>query len=270
MTETWYLSRAQLRRDAAIQALAPLLLPADDDARVSAGHRLMWSLFAGDPDGRRDFLWHEEAPRSFLVFSPRPPQNDQGLFDIETRPFAHWPRKGERFAFFLRANPTVSAALPPGPDGRRPRGKREDVVMRLLHPVPGRRTTKEPLRRGEGRAALRDDLLGWLEHKSLDPRRPVHDWLNEQGARHGFRAAALRVEAYRRVQLARDGEGARKEAGRRADALVFGQADLAGELEIADAQAFAAALKTGFGRARAFGCGLMLLARLGVRQGSPP
>ena len=49
MTGLW-LGRAHLKRDASLSALAGLLLPDDPHARVAAGHRLVWSLFADGPE----------------------------------------------------------------------------------------------------------------------------------------------------------------------------------------------------------------------------
>lgn len=256
MTNPWFLSRVSLRDDASVQAIAPVLLPAQDDERVSASHRLIWSLFAGDPTRARDFLWHEEEPGLFLVFSPEAPPEETALFRVETRPFAHWPQAGEHLRFLLRANPTRSLARHDlKPNGKRRRGQRVDVVMEALHALPGRSVTREGLESGKGRAFLRDDVLGWLpEGRSVDSRRPVEDWMTRQGEAAGFHVAQMQVDAYRSLRLPR--EGARGQS-----TLSFGQVDISGTLVIADAGAFAKRLRDGFGRAKAFGCGLMLLAR---------
>ena len=74
MSELW-LSRARLREDACVAALARLLVPEAASARPAAAHRLVWSLFADGPDRRRDFLWREEAPGRFMTLSRRPPVN---------------------------------------------------------------------------------------------------------------------------------------------------------------------------------------------------
>ena len=59
-----YLSRVHLRRDAAVAAIARPLVSEDSDARTSAAHGLIWSLFAGDraPISPR-LLWREEASK---------------------------------------------------------------------------------------------------------------------------------------------------------------------------------------------------------------
>ena len=271
----WFLSRAKLRRDGDVRAIARLLIPDDDDKRVAASHRLVWSLFADVPPeqwsiaqrdasassktlvlGDHRFLWHEEAPGSFLIFSPHKPASTASLFDIETRPFTQWPQAGERFAFFLRANPTISL---PGQakraDGKRAGGKPVDVIMHALHATPGRKVTREPLRAGEGRALLRETMLDYHENVAAgDPSGPAIDWLRRKAARNGFALEAVRINSYRRVALQRN------ENSRQQD-LVFGQGDFEGTLSISDPLLFCAALRSGFGRSKAFGCGLMLLAR---------
>jgi CRISPR system Cascade subunit CasE len=49
--------------------------------------------------------------------------------------------------------------------------------------------------------------------------------------------------------------------GKRRRQPQFGVLDLAGTIEVTDSDAFLAALAQGFGRAKAFGCGLMLIRR---------
>lgn len=253
-----HLSRASLRADASVRALAPLLLPDDDDARVAAAHRFVWSLFADSADRTRDFLWREEKPGRYLVLSQRAPVDARDLFDIETKPFVPAMAVGERLAFALRANPTVAA-----PGGKGQRGRPVDVLMHALRDTPGRRGPDgrmlRPLEPGAGRAFVREAVLGWLDgadeetRAKADPRRPALDWLARRGAVCGFDLDrdATRVIAYRRVALPRS----------RGRPVVFGQVDYEGALTVRDPAAFRAALRDGFGRAKAFGCGLMLLAR---------
>ncbi|MGE3246933.1 MAG: type I-E CRISPR-associated protein Cas6/Cse3/CasE [Beijerinckiaceae bacterium] len=259
MTEQFYLTRASLKRDAEIGAIARLLAPDEDDARIAANHRLAWSLFSGNPGKVRDFLWREEAPGRLIILSPSAPEPGSAIFDVETCPFAREPRNGERLAFALRANPTVSLAR----HGRKANGKRRsgkpvDVIMHALHSAPGRRGADgkmhTTLRAGEGRAFLRDALVGWLDdEQDGDPRRPALDWLTRQGEGKGFRIDRdlTQVVSYRRVALPRSG----KERP-----AVIGQVDFEGILTVTDERAFAMSLRAGFGRAKAFGHGLMLLA----------
>ena len=225
---TLWLSRARLRRGpAATGALARLLVPEGEGPRVAAAHRLVWALFADMPDRRRDFLWREEEPGRFMTLSAREPGPLPDLFDVQTTAFEPVLAAGDRLGFTLRANPVVSRPEAPGQ-----RGKRHDVVMDALRHVP------EP-----GRAAAR---FGVATEAGLA-------WLNRQGAAHGFAPGGVAVDGYETVQVPRD--GGQKPAR-------FGQLEFTGTLTVTDPAAFLTALASGFGRARAFGCGLMLIRRV--------
>ncbi|MFB2533182.1 type I-E CRISPR-associated protein Cas6/Cse3/CasE [Paracoccus sp. p3-h83] len=218
-----YLSRLRVARDPAVAALDALLDPAHDGARMDAHHRLLWSAFAGDPTATRDFLWRAEGQGRFLVLSPRPPGHSP-LFDPpEVKPFAPDLVPGDVLEAVLRVNATRA---------RKGVG-RVDVVMDALHGVP----------RGE-RAAQRMAVA----------QVAAQDWLAGQGAQHGFDPLAVAVQDYSTVAL----PGHR---GKRAGQPQFGVLDLTARLRVTDPPAFVAKLAAGFGRAKAFGCGLMLIRR---------
>jgi CRISPR system Cascade subunit CasE len=231
----WYLTRARLRQDVPAAALAPLLLPADPEARSDATHRLIWTLFADAPDRRRDFLWREEAGlglapgrASFLVLSERKPADAHQLFELdEAKPFAPDLRPGDRLHFSLRANPVVTRK-----DGR---GKphRHDVVMDKLRTFPA----------GEKRK----------EERSAVMLKEGQAWLAAQGERHGFDLLdGLRVDGYDQRRIARRGGSPAR----------FSVLDLDGVLVIREPEPFLTAMRRGFGKAKAWGCGLMLIRRV--------
>ena len=221
-----FLGRARLKRNAAAAALAPLLVPLGDDARTSAAHRLVWALFADDPARRRDFLWREKSPGALMTLSSRPPSDPHGLFDLDFKSFAPALAAGDRLGFRLRANPTVSRSAGPGK-----RGARHDVVMDALH-----RTSDT------SRAEARPEAVV----------QAGRAWLAAQGTRHGFTPdAGVAVDAYDQLRLPRPGGAA----------LRYSVVDFEGLLTVHDPAAFLPALATGFGRAKAFGCGLMLIRR---------
>jgi CRISPR system Cascade subunit CasE len=221
-----FLSRAVLRRDAPVAALAGLLVPDAAGARADAAHRLVWALFADGPDRRRDFLWREEGPGRFIALSTRPPNPLHDIFDLDSQPFEPRLAAGDRLGFALRANPVVARKV----EGAR-RSTHHDVVMNALHPIP----------RGE-RAEPR------LE-KVVEAGRA---WLARQGARHGFLPdPAVAVDGYETIRIPRPGQAH----------LRFGRLDFEGVLTVTDPALFLARLASGFGRARAFGCGLMLIRR---------
>ncbi|HET9848469.1 MAG TPA: type I-E CRISPR-associated protein Cas6/Cse3/CasE [Candidatus Dormibacteraeota bacterium] len=223
------IARARLRRDRPADALARILVPEEPGARLGAAHSLVWALFADGPDRRRDFLWREMRPGEFLILANRPPVDPHNLFDLEYKPFAPMLSQGQRLGFELRANPVVSV---PGPHGRR--GRRADVVMHALHDVA----------QGE-RAAAREGVI----------REAGASWLARKGSTSGFSIEPdrLHIDGYEQVRIPREGKRG----------ITFSTLIFQGVLTVADADRFLASVLRGFGAAKAFGCGLMLIRQAG-------
>ena len=218
----WF-SQLELARSSSVQALAGVLLPEDGGQRRAAHHNLMWSVFSDGPDRDRDFLWREEGEGRFLTLSSRPPQKSD-LFGLSrSQEFAPNLSVGDRLAFKLRANATRTKRD----------GKRVDVVMDALFGLPK-----------EDRAARRMELAT-QEGKA---------WLARQGGQAGFNVINALAEDYRTETLPRH-------RGPKKDQPQFGILDLSGVIEITNPAAFLAQLPVGFGRAKAFGCGMMLVKR---------
>jgi CRISPR system Cascade subunit CasE len=235
MTEL-FLSRIRLRRDAPAHALARLLVPDDAAARTAASHHLVWSLFADAPDRKRDFLWREEKPGQFMALSSRPPDDPHGLFAVEYQSFAPLLEPGDHLGFSLRANPVISRQTDHGK-----RGQRHDVVMDALQQA-----------KGADRATERPGVIA----------SAGSDWLHRQGKTHGFTPrGVIGVDGYETVRIARE----KSSAGKKPGPIRFGRLDLTGVLRVDDPPLFLAALAAGFGKSRAFGCGLML-----IRRAPPP
>jgi CRISPR system Cascade subunit CasE len=222
------LSRATLRADSSVRALAPLLLPATGAERLLAGHRLVWSLMSDAPGRARDFLWREEAPGKFLILAPRAAVADGSLFDVESKPWAPALRPGDRLGFVLRAHATVARG-----DASGRRGRRRDVVMDALFDVPK-----------ADRAARRPGVVTEAGTR----------WLAAQGSRAAFSIAApeVRVDGYDVARIARPDSAP----------IELATLEFDGALTVDNPARFVAAVVSGFGRARAFGRGLMLLRRL--------
>ena len=220
-----YLSRLRLRRNAALSALVPVFAPDDDNGRADRGHRLLWAVFSDGPDRERDFLWREEDLGRFLVLSARAPLDPHHLFEIETKTFKPELAKGDKLRFVLRANAVVSRKTGGS------RGRRDDIVIHRLHAVP----------KGPERAQCRDEIA----------REAGRDWLKNQGAKAGFAVETCDAAAYHTLVVPREGK----------KPIQLGVLDLEGRIEIRDFSAFLPALTRGFGKAKGFGCGLMLIAR---------
>ena len=230
MTALW-LTRARLREAPSVAALARLLVPEGANAQVAAAHRLVWALFSDGAERRRDFLWRQDKPGEFMALSARPPNAQGDIFSVESKPFEPELAVGDRLQFRLHANPVISQVQGGGPSGKRPRGKRQDVVMHALFSVP--RAERADVRFGIAQQAGRE-------------------WLNRQGVAHGFSLSEeISVDGYETVRIPRVG-------GKPAQ---FSVLDFEGVLEVTDPVRFLAVVANGFGRARAFGCGLMLIRR---------
>jgi CRISPR system Cascade subunit CasE len=241
-----------------LASIAPILLPADGSSRVGHAHRLVWMLFQDIPDVARDFLWRDEGDGAFMLLSQRPPTDPHGLFDLDTKPFQPHLVAGNRLRFALRANPTMTTKRA-GLSARDPRrGKRVDVVMDALKLVPETDWDSRA-----GRAFERDRLV--LE--------TVTQWMMRQGERAGFDVVIgvdndqfgldeepsasrpmIRATNYTQVQIERNGAMGRRPAG-------ISIVDITGEVVVTDPARFIEKLARGFGAAKAFGCGLMLIRR---------
>lgn len=109
------------------------------------------------------------------------------------------------------------------------------------------------------KAGKRHDLLmeaKWQARGKASPseiqaqqQQAAQEWLARQGERSGFRLHEVSVDAYRQ-QVIRKG---------RARVIQFSSVDYAGVLEVSDPTLFLQQLAQGYGKSRAFGCGLMLI-----------
>lgn len=238
-----YLTRARMRQALSESAIDALVASIEDKAAL-ASHHAVWTLFSDRPDRQRDFLWREERPGHFYFLSSRIPEDRFGIFELdEPKVFAPRLRSGDRLKFTLRVNATVARRLSAGA-----RSKAHDIVCNAL------------LKEGSTR-----------ESKSGDRRRLVYpiarDWLMTRGPQHGFSMVSspavdpegwepewrdpFRVLGYRSVRIDRG----------KAPVMRIGVLDLEGELVVEQPDIFTAAVTKGFGRAKAFGFGLMLLRR---------
>ena len=223
-----YLTRASLRRDVSVNALAPLLLGLGKGLAPHPGHHLIWSLFTEGAGGQeRDFLWREEGRGAYYILSRRPPRDRHGLFDVSPpKTFAPELREGDVLTFSLRANPVIRRH-----DPARGRSAKHDVVMDALHPIPP-----------SARAS----------HRLAEVRTRGLAWLGRQGGSAGFRVSeqGVRVDGYDQHRVARGG-------GR--PPMSFSTVDFEGRLTVEAPLDFLAAIRRGFGSAKGYGCGLMLI-----------
>ena len=232
-----YLTRAVLNKGAGIAALAPLLDPDDPNQALDAHHRLIWTLFP-DKDAARDFLWRADGRGRFYVLSHRMPVQSDLFLPLRSTEFAPAIASGDRLAFALRANATKDRRVQPDERGRY-RNRRVDLVMHGLHSIPGQ-------------SVLGADLASERPGRRMKVADSVAaTWLTALGRKSGFDVEHVQVEDYSVRKLRRN----------KGPQITFGVLDIQGILAVSQSNRFLAALSRGFGRARAFGCGLMLIRR---------
>ncbi|MBC6416617.1 MAG: type I-E CRISPR-associated protein Cas5/CasD [Rhodospirillales bacterium] len=217
MTPTCF-TRATLRLGAGSRgALAKLLTEA---AVPDNGHRLVWSLFAKGE--RRAFLYRRISPERFLILSAAPPQDDSGLWRLETKDWVADLAADDRLGFQLCVNATVSKSTPRPEAGPRPRGRRKAL------------------------AAL-------VKAQELDLTEAAAAWLLPRLPGAGLEAGCLtaRSEAKVTIQPSKD-----------RTAYSFDPLLLEGLLRVEDPEAFKTALAKGIGRSKAYGFGLLLIRRV--------
>ena len=92
------------------------------------------------------------------------------------------------------------------------------------------------------------------DHRFAVMRERGFAWLERQAERAGFtvRTDRVRVDGYEQHRFARKGP---------TPAMSFSTLDFDGFLTVSDPDAFLAAIAGGFGAAKAYGCGLMLIRR---------
>ncbi len=224
---TLYLSRLALNGAASARSLIRLLNPDDPAMAADAHHRLIWSVFSDSHARKRDFLWRHDGRGRFMTLSARPPNASDLFLPPEVKAFEPQLRTGDRLHYLLRANATRTRRVDEG------RSRRVDVVMDLLHKVPA----------GKERTEARQRLAA----------QAAESWMKGQGLKKGYAPLSTVTEGYSTLELGR----------RRREGATFGILDMRGEIEITDPAAFLAALAQGFGRAKAWGCGLMLIRRSG-------
>ncbi len=220
-----YFSRLTLNPTPSARALIQLINPTDANAAADAHHRLIWTAFSDSKGRKRDFLWRYDGENRFYTLSARPPRPNDLFGEPAIKTFEPDLANGDRLDFVLRANATKVS--------KQAGGKRVDVVMDLLYDeAKGRRAEKrQKLAQQAGEA-----------------------WMARQGATKGFTPLKTCVEGYTVLELGHV-------RGKRAHRPRLGVLDLSGTLAVTDPALFLPALAQGFGRAKAWGCGLMMIRR---------
>lgn len=200
---------------------------------VYAIHQILWRLFPEDPDAVRDFIFRQEVGNGwpfFYMVSQRRPHPLPGSVQVECKRYQPKLSKGQRLAFSLRANPVVTKKTEDGS-----RRVRHDVVMNAKHDTA---------------ASFGANGLSCGELQYVAGIK----WLSDRAGSHGFSfdPNLVRVFGYQQQQI---------KSGKQEKKIRFSVLDYNGLLTVSDSRLFAKTLANGIGRAKAFGCGLMLVRR---------
>lgn len=197
-------------------------------------HQLLWQLFP--EQDKRNFLFREYYNRcnqlTFYVLSNHAPSQQHKALLVESKAFAPKLVNGQSLAFDLRANPVVSYREP----SANPKGsvKRHDVLMsakrayKLANPNNHDKVAEKTV--------MTQAAIDWINN----PKR-LSSW--------GIALATQPdVNAYQQHRMQR-----------RKQSISIASIDYQGILTITNVRQFQYHLSRGFGKAKAFGCGLMLI-----------
>lgn len=219
-----YLSKISLQPSA--QAAAELAKLAANGAY--SAHQLLWQLFTDE--SHRSFLFREEMTTSgrpeFYVLSETKPLTLESIFVVQTKKFIPALQTGQRLAYKLRVNPTVCVTDKNG------KSKRHDVLMHAKKQFKTERKTST-------------DLTFIME-------QAAQQWLANEKR---LTAWGIQLDTLPEV-----GRYIQHKSKKKTDCEVqFSSVDFEGLLTITDPKKFLQQYKQGFGRAKALGCGLMLI-----------
>ncbi|GAB3029580.1 type I-E CRISPR-associated protein Cas6/Cse3/CasE [Bowmanella dokdonensis] len=223
-----FLSKVTLNNSSlAKQELIKLL-----DKGAYASHQLLWKLFADTAEQQRPFIFREEINHgvpTFYVLSRVAPLNKPEIFVQHVKPFSPKLVAGSRLAFQLRANPTININ-----DGSK-NGKNHDVLM-------------------HAKTKLKKSGIQDVEQIKLGQEAAARDWLQDEKR---LNSLGIELEAVPDI-VSYQQHLSYKRQGK----IRFSTVDYQGVLKVVQPDRFVTKIAEGIGRAKAFGCGLMLMRRV--------
>lgn len=198
-----------------------------------AAHQLLWRLFTEHQE--RPFLFRDDTQShgfpQFWVLSSVAPEDSSGLFQVQSKTYSPQLAEGDRLAYKLRANPTVSTK---DSDGK---AKRHDVLMHAKkQALQSGKLSPEPLAERMNQAAQ-----SWI----CKPERLDHWGVSMD--------MAPDIEGYCQHEIS-------KRQGQHQ--IKYSSVDYQGVLTVQDPARFTEVLFNGVGKAKSFGCGLLLVRRV--------
>lgn len=198
-------------------------------------HGLLWKLFPERKESR-DFLFRRDESNGFPVFyvqSSTKPSPLAGVLAVESKVFNPQLKAGDRLRFTLRANAVNRSKFVGDNQKNSPQYARHDVVIHLKKTLLAQGIAKE-------------DLPGQAELE----QQAGECWLKKKAENNGFKLLSVVADSYQQHHFKKRG-------------IKISTLDFQGVLEVTEPEVFIRdALYKGIGPAKAFGCGLLSLARV--------
>lgn len=195
---------------------------------VYSSHQLLWTLFKEAQT--REFLYREEMGAAgkpeFFVLSSTMPVADGTVLNVNSKTFQPQLCSGQRLGFKLRVNPTVCITDSEG------KSKRHDVLMHAK---------KQP----DAKTMATVDLAIVMQHAA-------HSWIADE---RRLQSWGIELEALPDM-ISYEQHKSKKRGGHN---VQFSSVDFQGVLTVKEPELFLAQYVKGFGRAKALGCGFMLI-----------
>ena len=215
-------------------------------------HQLLWRLFPErNQKVPRDFLFRRDESKGFPIFyllSPTEPIALAGVLAVESKPFNPQLKAGDKLRFTLRANPIEQVT--------KERALEEQELLRIDRQKKGLREKEIiPMKR------VRHDVVMHLKNTLTEAESTEYSqaeleqqagaaWLEKKAGSNGFNILSVTAEGYQQHHFKKRG-------------IKISTLDFNGVLEVTEPELFIQkALYKGIGPAKAFGCGLLSLARV--------
>ena len=190
-------------------------------------HTLIWQLFSKDPDKTRPFIYRNVsrvgATAEFLVLSSEA-ITEHPIFLSQSKTFQPHLKKGQLLQFELRANPVVVKA------DQKDKKKNHDVIYNAIK-------------------SAKDKKEGFSKSKIIQEKGL--EWLSGRAPNKGFsiETDSTMVMSYNPIKTGKKNR----------TSIRLSMVDYKGILTVEDPDLFIDSIGKGIGKARAFGCGLILI-----------
>ncbi len=194
-------------------------------------HQLLWQIFPDKPDAKRDFLFRKETKSNnvYYVVSKRKPVNSIPMLKLQIKEYNPIIKKGQEYEFALMANPVISKKVEGGKNS-----SHHDVWMNAK--LEGKKS-----------GYSLNELSSFIDKKTKE-------WIVHRAENHGFtiNIEHLNISSYLQHRFFK------KKAGK---PILLSTIDYNGILKVIDIEIMKKTLFEGIGKAKAFGCGLLLVKR---------